>query len=652
MRSPVLVALVSLLLITAPPVSAQRNWLAGPVTESRLAASLDAASWRNAQRRHIDSALAALSPEVKTALLRRAEEFLSFRWPNLPATVFLQYGENGNRTHYQDIRAQRRQALSALVVGELLEPNGRFLPQIINGIWAVSEESTWAYPAHLGLQHHYTPLPDPREKVVDLGAGSTAAMMSWIYFLLKDSLAAVSPVIPERIRFELERRILRPFLDRDDFWWMGLHGQRVNNWNPFVNGKVLLTALLAGNDDAMQDSVVHKTMRSVDCFINQYPEDGGCDEGPSYWSMAGGALIKYLQWLDGATGTQVRITDRPLIRAIGSYIYKVHIAGDAFVDFADAHPFMMPDVPAVFGYGEACRSDTLRGFAAYFARQRGDPVSGLSGRATDLESFIDYLEIWRSLENTPPRQPLLRQSWLPNLQVLTARTAAGTDSGLFLAAKGGNNAESHNHNDVGNFIVYVNGQPAIVDIGVGTYTRETFSADRYRIFTMQSAWHNLPTINGTEQRAGKSFRAREVSFRSGDGALKLSMDIAGAYPPEAAVKSWVRTWDFRGGRLTLEDRYRLGKVKDTTFLSLITPAAVRVDGGHIRIGSGAGQLVVGFDPSVLQATVEEKPLKDPSLLHSWPHSLRRIRLRILHPALSGAYQLHFSAAAGGAKASD
>ena len=623
---------------------AQRNWLRNVATESQVEtdlASLD--SWRVQTRASVMQALSGLPQTVKEALIARAEKSRSFEWPNLPATVFLEFGENGNRSHYQDIRSQRRSVLSELVVGELLEQKGRFLPQIINGIWAISEESTWALPAHLSLQHQYSPLPNPGEDVVDLGVGGTAAEMSWVYFLMKDTLATVAPVIARRIQYELEKRVIKPFLDRDDFWWMGFHGQSVNNWNPYVNGKVLLTDLLITDNARQRAAVAYKTMKSVDYFINQYPDDGGCDEGPSYWTMAGGALIKYLQLLDHASDGKIRITDRPLIGEIGKYIYKLNIAGTEFVDFADAHPSTTPDIPAVFAYGVACHSDTLKRFAAYFAKRNGDAARRLVATAGNLESFVDYLAIYPQLKDIQPEEPLLKEAWLPDLQVLTIRSKGGSPEGLFVAAKGGNNNESHNHNDVGNFLVYVNGKPAVVDIGVGTYTRQTFSRDRYKIFTMQSAWHNLPTINGVMQQAGKTFQAKEVQLASQGGKTRLSMDIAGAYPPGAAVTSWKRTLSFDPKSLTLREDYVLRKRQDTTFLSLITPLKPQVKGGAIILGSSGseGGLQIRFDPRIFQVVLEPKPLEDPSLVHAWPHGLTRIKLILKNTALKGSYQLVF-----------
>lgn len=142
-----------------------------------------------------------------------------------------------------------------------------------------------------------------------------------------------------------------------------------------------------------------------------------------------------------------------------------------------------------------------------------------------------------------PGQPsLLRDVWLPDIQVMAARDAEGNSNGFYLAAKGGHNDESHNHNDIGNFVVFIDGRPLLVDAGVETYTARTFSDRRYEIWTMQSAYHSLlPTIDGVQQAPGATFAARNVVYAMDDAIAALTLDIAAAYPPTAKLASWRRT---------------------------------------------------------------------------------------------------------------
>src|SRR5690606_39553860 len=68
-------------------------------------------------------------------------------------------------------------------------------------------------------------------------------------------------------------------------------------------------------------------------------------------------------------------------------------------------------------------------------------------------ALLPYTPLFRSAFSQPGASPLLRDVWLSEIQVMAARDQGGTPDGFYLAAKGGNNHESHNHNDIGNFVV-------------------------------------------------------------------------------------------------------------------------------------------------------------------------------------------------------
>jgi putative transposase len=144
--------------------------------------------------------------------------------------------------------------------------------------------------------------------------------------------------------------------------------------------------------------------------------------------------------------------------------------------------------------------------------------------------------------------PYLKDVWMDGIQVMAAREKEGSSAGLYLAAKGGHNDESHNHNDVGSCIVFVDGLPGIIDIGVETYTKKTFSSQRYDIWTMQSQYHNVPTINGIMQRPGREYGASNVLYSRTDEAVTFSLDIQNAYPKAAQVQYYNRTYRMNRGK--------------------------------------------------------------------------------------------------------
>ncbi|MHC4542734.1 MAG: hypothetical protein ACYS74_23625, partial [Planctomycetota bacterium] len=149
----------------------------------------------------------------------------------------------GNRSNYEGLWKQRRTMLHCLVVAECIEGRGRFLDKIADVVWAICEESSWTYPAHIGPQEAGVGLPDVDEPMVALFSAETGSSLAWTWYLLRERLDEVSPLVSKRIEREVNTRVLTPFLERDDFGWMGFRGRsdgrRPNNWNPWINSNVL-----------------------------------------------------------------------------------------------------------------------------------------------------------------------------------------------------------------------------------------------------------------------------------------------------------------------------------------------------------------------------------------------------------------------------
>jgi hypothetical protein len=229
---------------------------------------------------------------------------------------------------------------------------------------------------------------------------------------------------------------------------------------------------------------------------------------------------------------------------------------------------------------------------------------------------------------------------------MTARSVEGSADGFFLAAQGGHNEESHNHNDVGNFIVYLDGEPLIIDVGVESYTAKTFSSQRYSIWTMQSAYHNVPLVNGVMQKDGRAFAARDVKYEVSDARASLSMDIAGAYPSGAALSSWRRAivLDRKNG-VEVHDVYALSAATEPVRLALMTcrPPDISVAGrvvlGPRPPGRRGRPAELRYPADRFTATAEEIAITDPQLQNSWGTKIWRIILTSTAASLTGEHTL-------------
>jgi hypothetical protein len=571
--------------------------------------------------------------KIRAAYIRQAEKHLNGEWETPKASIFLDFVRNGNRSRYEALFSGRRARLAELVIGECIENKGRFLDDILNGIWTTCEETYWGVPAHIGAQKRGAGLPDVTEPTVDLFAAETGMLLAWTDYLLGDELDRISPLVRERISYEIQRRILDVNLIRDDFWWMGLRGQMVNNWNPWISSNWLTAVLLIEKDPGRRIQSISKVLKCLDQFLNSYPKDGGCDEGPGYWDRAGGSLFDCLELLDSASNGRLNVYEHPLVKEIARYIGRVHISGRYYINFADAAAKVNANASLIFRFGKSIRDQDMMGFGAFLAKQQNLGEDYVRGSGGWLGRILPTLFIIDELTNAPPKEPLARDFWLPGLQVMGARSFEGSVRGLYIAAKGGHNAESHNHNDVGNFIVYADGHPVLIDVGVEAYTAKTFSNRRYEIWTMQSAYHNVPTINGVMQKDGRKFRATDVAYKSGTKAVSFSLDIARAYPEEAQLQSWKRTLTLeRGKQVTLRDSYVLknaGRPVQMTLMSLGKPELAAE--GKIRLENpdgfeGAKPFFIIYDKDQWSANLETIPVEDGHLRSSWGERVYRILL--------------------------
>ncbi len=572
-----------------------------------------------------------LSGDFKDEIIQRGEKALNYEWKVVKATDYLEFGRSGSRQVMEEPFGDNNSALSALVLAELTEGKGRFTDQIINGIWHTCEMTSWGLSAVVGL-------PSFNDQIIDLTSGDLGSFLAWTCYFLKDELDKVNPLVSERIRENIRRRILDPYLDRDDFWWQAFHAApetMVNNWNPWCNFNVLTCFLLLENDPVRLAEAVYRTMTSVDQYINYVKGDGACEEGPSYWGHAAGKLYDYLQLLSAATSGKVSLFELPLIRKMGEYIVESY-AGDGWVvNFADASARNSGDKGLIFRYGKAVGSQVMMQFAAWLHRQ--DPAPDYdAGR--DIYRTLENLYFEGELADTQAALPRIGSVWYPETQFCYIHDL----SGFFFAAKGGFNGESHNHNDVGSFILYYNQVPAIIDAGVGTYTRQTFSHERYSIWTMQSNYHNLPLINGVAQAPGSAYRAEKVSFDPDRSTF--SLDLAKAYPAEAAVQTWERSYHLNSDDgLIIQDTFSLKEAKQPNQLNFLTWAEPDLTHpGMVILEKNGIRLKLLYHMDRFSPKAEMIRLTDKRLSDVWGDQIYRLSLTAVKMKLSGKYRIRIT----------
>ena len=577
----------------------------------------------------------ALTGDAKKEIISKGESALNYQWQVITTSEYLEFDRSGSRKVMQTPFWENNEALVNLVLAELAEGKGRFLNKIADGIWFYCEMTSWAESAHVALeQKEKTSLPSYKENIIDLTAGDMGSFFAWTYYFLKDELAKVQPMIPERLRENIQQRILNPYMNRsNNFWWQVFNytpGTMVNNWNLWCNFNVLTCFLLLENDPHKRAEAVQRTMVSVDKFINYVKEDGACEEGTSYWGHAAGKLYDYLQILNLATAGKISLFDKPIIRNMGEYIAKSYIGNGWVVNFADASARGGSEAGVVFNFGKAVGSQEMQQFASYLIKNK--PSASYYYEDRDMFRMLENLSCCSKLIATKPALVQSPITWYSQSEVCYMRT----QSDFFFAAKGGHNNESHNHNDVGSFILYLNQIPVFIDAGVGTYTRQTFSNERYSNWMMQSNYHNLPMINGVAEAPGAEFRSRNVQFDA--AKARFSLDIASAYPQEAAVEKWQRTYELKFNELTIVDDFKISQIRKPNQINFLSWAKPDISvKGRVILEKEGTKVTLSYDPCLFSLVVEMVTLNDQRLSSVWGEAVYRLSLTAKRQSLSGKY---------------
>ncbi|MEW1723285.1 heparinase II/III family protein [Streptomyces sp. NPDC093109] len=589
----------------------------------------------------------AVDAATRAAILTAAEAELGRPAPVLRASDWARAFQDGVRTAYEDqARALRHRTslfvLAAVLTGESAPaqaPPGAvpYLDAAADALMAFAEASTWCWAPH----DRFTTargetVPDPAEPFLDLGAAEVASLFAWADHVLGPHLDERVPGLRRRLRREVRLRVFEPFLRIRDWHWIGLDGD-AHNWNPWVHGAVLTSALLLCDDDEERAELVSLVVTGLHLFAEVLPDDGGVDEGVAYWWLGACRLLEALDLLAAVGGPECDARDLPVLAEVVRYPYRMHFGGAWYVNVGDA-PARLPDEQpwhVLFRWGGRLGDPAVSGHALARGTARGVTAGHEDGLGRALAGLSD--PAWRTAVGTtagPGSTWLPRDVWLPRVQVLVTRERAGTAEGLALAVKGGHNDERHNHLDVGTYWVALDGEPVIVDIGQPTYTAASFGPDRYDAWPLRSAWHNVPDP-GSGQLPGAAHHARDVRAETGDAATEWSADLAPAYPEGllGGLRRTVRLVRATAGdpaHIVVTDEPVAGpdRTPGTLGLRHIIAGDIRLDEGRAVVGTaGGGALQLTWDPALLTAGLDEQPLDDPLLRLSWGKRLTRLTLR-------------------------
>jgi hypothetical protein len=594
-----------------------RTWRAAPPVTDRAAW----AGTTDADR----EALLTIAAERRDAA--RVEYPTLARWAT--------YSRDGDRRPYERSLRNLMECAATATLALGVTGDQTWVPTLGDAVWQLCELSAWCLPSHYALPEDGSRpfLPIPGRDVLDLNDASLGGMLAAIDTVAGERLEQEFPGIRARVHHEIRRRVLDPW-EQEEYFWHGVDAPP-NNWAPWIVSNVLVCAAVVEPDVDRLAATVERALVILDRFRSGYDPDGSCDEGATYWWWAGATLFEGLDLLSTLTGGACDGFTVPPVAAMARFPMSMQIDARRQVNYSDGSPVLPENANwhLLARFGETVGDDQVIEHARWMGRQH---ALRFDGQLAPL--FLRTLAELRApgWQDSGPAAPgMPRSLYLPGTEVAVARSEA-----LFLSAKGGHNDVSHNHNDVGSVIVSLDGEPVVVDAGVGVYHRETFMPEhRYGIWTMRSSWHSVPWPNGVEQHEGAEYRAADTTFSDDGDRASLAADLTRAYPEAAGLVRAERTAVLHRSTESVELHDDWAFVEPGTMtLVLMTLHDPRLVDGGLAVGPAR----ISYDAERFEAVVERRDLDDEKLRAAWGPALHRIRLVERTAAPSGSHTVRIT----------
>ncbi len=495
------------------------------------------------------------------SLLEAASELIDKTMPELDRELFSDFHRTGNRLRYERPYFQRRKFLSVFAILSIFYNRHEYINKLEYVIDCICSEECWALPAHVSLG------ADGWENTVDLFSAETAAYLAEIITLLDGRL---SDSLCRRAADEVKRRVLAPFIHSQPFSYGWESAE--NNWCAVCCGSVGIAAYYLIKDKAVLDGLFDRLTASLESYLRGFSNDGACLEGLGYYTYGLSFYTAFSELILSYSDGKRDILSNEKMKNIALFQKKCHLSRGITVSFSDALPH------------ESFRV----GLTAYLSlRFPGVSFPDFSAAADfDSDNCYRYLILSRDvvfarryLQEASNREASLSKSSIGEHIVLPDAmwSICKSENKAALAAKGGNNGEPHNHNDIGSFQYIFSGNNIVLDIGAGEYTGDYFGKNRYQTLCCRSLGHSVPIINGSEQLPGANHCA---TLFEADGRGRTVIGLERAYKLSKGDRvRRILDFDLLSGRLRITDDFSISKGGSITEnLVLAYPPEILSDG--------------------------------------------------------------------------
>lgn len=582
-----------------------------------------------------------ISPEIKSKIIEQGLKASQIPPVTLTGYDYLLFREGDSYDIVSQKILSKKTRLEDLMLAEIVEGQGRFIKEISNSVWDFCAMSNWTGPESQYLQTGKLGLPSYDKVVVDELTGEISGVLSWAYYFFENEFNKIDPNITNWIVSSVRSKFLTPNLQKYDFFWMCYQSKDVAYQTPWISYNWLLSNLLIEKNNEQRKKSVYKALECLDQYYKQIPNDGVCLGGAETWQYSTGKYFQSLELLEMASVGEIDIYADELLKKMGEFICVTHIDDNYYFNYSECSPRLTLPPSLIYRFGKKVGSDMMKGFSSYIAKEIKDKNAPLTG---DLFNKLKFVLGYDEIMGYKAKEPLLADYYLKESQIVVARSKQDSNEGFFFGVKGGFNDVSGNQNDAGNFILYTNGKPLIIDPGKVAKTAESPNKDNLTsALANEFVWHNLPTINGRMENSGANHRATGFQYSLNESGVSVSMNLAYAYELSAGIDDWTRTYIFnRKSGLEISDQFNLNKIDGETYVSFIALSKPQIKKqGVVTFSVEGKEYEFEYRSDIFSIEINEINTESDSKLKEWGSNLYRIVLKPNSKEKTGTWNYSF-----------
>ena len=400
--------------------------------------------------------------DVKKNLIGRgirnnADEFVQTPMPPFVDADYLLFSQTGDRKKGEKMMSERTSRLIPLALAECYHWNGTYANVLDNDLVDIANQKSWTFAAHDEELRYF----NGREYFMDLNSADIASLLALIVRLLESQL---KPETKSIVVSALQRRVFNPVIRSlqgspvyKDERWIDAN----NNWNPICWAGVAVASLSTMNDLDSRALFLGSAFLNSKTYLTIFRPDGYYPESVQYFNGGFGHLSVLREAISLATQNELDLFQDSFTTKSGLFGLEFGMYYDSdndtmVAEFGDS-PFDTAIQANLISYLEF----TLGISKLEENELVGRPTNRLSGILISYFSDMFTPVVIKGIRSNGIRD--IRKYYDVSGVLVSRPNRAGTPLGIAASSKLGGNLGVHSHDDIGSYVISLNGVKLVGD---------------------------------------------------------------------------------------------------------------------------------------------------------------------------------------------